>query len=188
MKDWQFYVAVLLLVLLMIPIPEPLTQNEEAQLKTDIVQLKEQVNNLNSIYKPGELLDVSKKLNNMGKIIKVISNAYYPNVTHGYSIPFMLPEGTWLVTANGAWVGKNRRQMNSNIIFVSIHPNTPANPSWYGYNPEAAIEVAGNMNNLIRFQLSLTIINTTSRTSYLNIFLGDGGELYDTHVVGVQLK
>ena len=188
MKDWQFYVAVLLLVLLMIPIPEALTQDEEAQLKTDIVQLKEQVVNLNSIYKPGDLLDISKKLNQVGKKVKVISNAYYNNVTHGYNIPFVLPEGTWLVTANGTWVGKNRTNFNSNIIFVTIHPDTPANPSWSGYNPEAAIEVSGNMNNFIRFQLSSTIINTTSRTSYLNIFLGDGGELYDTNVIGVQLK
>jgi len=179
----------------MLPIYEPLTQIQEAKLNEDIASLKSQVSNIQKTIKPSEnvainksISDVISKTDKIGTKLYLVSNANYTNVGSPFNIPFSLPEGTWLVTANGAWDCVNRQNANTNVILVTIHPDTPGKPNTEGYNPEAAIEVAGNTANYIRFNLSLSIINTKTRTSYLNIFLGNGGKLFNVFIIGVKLK
>jgi len=73
MEHWRFFVAILILLILMRPVHEYFTEGDANRMDAEIASLKSQVSSLNSIFQPGLLLDISNALLGKGETTTVVS-------------------------------------------------------------------------------------------------------------------
>ena len=187
MEHWRFYVAILLLLILLRPIHEYFTEDDANRMNAKISSLESQVNSLNSIYKPTLLLDISDtlididtKLKKLGKTYTVLAETRYdisnPKATP-YNIPFILPVGKWLVTAAIVYVPTNMgSDFNTDSqIAVGFNITDKASAGYVGLNNYDHLEVARLKDRYTRFSISANIDSTDANVDkYLNIWDANG--------------
>ena len=194
MEHWRFFVAILLLLILLRPVHEYFTEDDANRMNSEIAILKSQVSSLNAISPKTPLqisqsiIDLSNNVNQLGTVVTpindvnttFISDDLETSGSYTKGIEFNLTKGKWFVVATGTYSPSSRV---NNYVFLSLHPTIKAvkGDNYAGFNRSSTIGYAGNSTNWIRYQLSLTInVTTENQKSYLNVYEATAGSIWVT--------
>jgi hypothetical protein len=162
MEHWRFFVAILLLLLLMRPIHEYFSEDDAKRFGKNISESENRIDLLNRVHYSSKLSDISKniidlssnltiltrlqiatkiaelntKLEKLGTVqtntATILAPSRLKNAPASYT--FNLPVGTWLVTAHIVYISaeKDSPSTNDPQIGVAINPKPYDNVS--GYN------------------------------------------------------
>ena len=74
MEHWRFFVAILLLFILLLPIHEYFTENDANIFNQRISGLEDRTDSLNNVYDSNKLLDISKNITDVSLNITYLNN------------------------------------------------------------------------------------------------------------------
>jgi hypothetical protein len=131
MEHWRFFVAILILLLLMRPVHEYFTEDDANKLDQRMDGVEAKTDSLNNVYDSTKILDISRnlidislnisyltnlqiatklaaleaKLGDLGRTIIIEQKKVYITTEDGASYAeFLLDKGTWIVNANITYV------------------------------------------------------------------------------------